>query len=252
MRLLLDESIPCLDLIASDEASLLAVERGEAPMTWRVAVPADEALVLGTAGRFAVEIDLDRARELGVEVLRRPSGGGAVWLWPGCLTWSCAVRYEDAPEAGSIRGAYAFALGRVSAALASLDIPARVEENDLAARGRRLGGSAQRRLRRACLVHGTVIVELDAGRLARMGELLAEPAAAGVKAPAYRAGRSHAAFLTGAREAGCPLSPRELAARLGRALVPGAGPGEPSGAEREEAGRLARERFGAASWRLRR
>lgn len=44
------------------------------------------AVALGSTQRPEV-IDRDRAEAAGVEVVRRRSGGGAVWLAPGAVTW---------------------------------------------------------------------------------------------------------------------------------------------------------------------
>ena len=56
------------------------------------------AIVLGSAQ--AIEhIDLDACRRLGVDVVRRRSGGGAVLLAPGSCTWVDVVVPRDDPRA---------------------------------------------------------------------------------------------------------------------------------------------------------
>jgi len=45
------------------------------------------ALVLGSA-QADVGVDPDRAAAAGIDVVRRRSGGGAVWLAPGSLVWA--------------------------------------------------------------------------------------------------------------------------------------------------------------------
>jgi lipoate-protein ligase A len=75
-------------------------------------------------------------------------------------------------------------------------------ETDLAFRGRKVSGNAQRRGRRALIHHGTLLFEFDA-RLAT--RYLKEPA----RQPAYRVGRRHAAFL-----GNLPLSVETIRARL--------------------------------------
>lgn len=52
----------------------------------RVASVAGPALVLGSA-QVANNLDLALAADLGVEVARRRSGGGAVLVWPGHQVW---------------------------------------------------------------------------------------------------------------------------------------------------------------------
>jgi len=52
----------------------------------RVASAAGPALVLGSA-QVVAGLDHDLAESLGVEVVRRRSGGGAVLVWPGHQVW---------------------------------------------------------------------------------------------------------------------------------------------------------------------
>lgn len=52
----------------------------------RVATVTGPAVVLGSA-QVAARLDPKRAEALGVEVVRRRSGGGAVVLWPGHQVW---------------------------------------------------------------------------------------------------------------------------------------------------------------------
>ena len=52
----------------------------------RVATTDGPALVLGSS-QIAGRLDLDEAAARGIEVARRRSGGGAVFLWPGHQVW---------------------------------------------------------------------------------------------------------------------------------------------------------------------
>ena len=52
-------------------------------------------VVLGSTQAFDV-VDADRAAQAGVAVVRRRSGGGAVWLAPGVVTWVDLLLPADA------------------------------------------------------------------------------------------------------------------------------------------------------------
>lgn len=55
-----------------------------------------EAIVLGSSQSTEL-IDLELAKELGIEVARRKGGGGAVWLHPGSQLWLELTIAQDDP-----------------------------------------------------------------------------------------------------------------------------------------------------------
>lgn len=55
------------------------------------------ALVLGSTQSDAV-VDHNRCGELGIDIVRRRSGGGAVMLWPGEVLWLDVVITRDDPR----------------------------------------------------------------------------------------------------------------------------------------------------------
>ena len=89
-----------------------------------------------------------------------------------------------------MRGAHRFVLGKIADGVASLtgETVTLEGDSDLAIAGRKISGNAQRRRGRAVLVHGTILLGLD---VSIVEEVLALPG----RRPAYRAGRSHSAFL---------------------------------------------------------
>lgn len=58
--------------------------------------PSAPALVLGS-GQSALDIDVDAARSAGVEVVRRRSGGGLVWVHPEDTLWLDVTIGRDDP-----------------------------------------------------------------------------------------------------------------------------------------------------------
>lgn len=193
--------ICCLDLtlptpaenLACDEA-LLEERVGQGPggegvlRFWESAVP---FVVLGFANRLAEEVVEERCEAAGVPVLRRCSGGGTVLQGPGCLSYSLVLPIDESGPLATITGANRFIMDRQARALsAGLGESVTVEgHTDLALRGRKFSGNAQRRRRDWLLFHGTFLLGLDSALMAAC--LRAPP-----RQPEYRAGRSHEEFVT--------------------------------------------------------
>lgn len=55
------------------------------------------AVALGSTQRTEI-VDAERAKDLGVEIVKRRSGGGAVWLDPDTVTWVDVVLPADDPH----------------------------------------------------------------------------------------------------------------------------------------------------------
>jgi lipoate-protein ligase A len=222
--------------LALDEALLLRAEAGEGGEVLRVWEQRLPAVVLGSGCRLAEDVDEAACRADGAPILRRSSGGGTVLLGPGCLLYTLILDTEGAPEMAAIRSSYAYILGRLAAALPVADAaPAGI--SDLAAAGRKFSGNAQQRKRRFLLHHGTLLYAFD---LARVGRYLRPPP----RAPEYRAGRDHAAFLRN-----LDVSPEELRRRLRAAF--GATEAEPEW-PRERVRGLVAEKYSLAEWTRRR
>lgn len=161
---------------------------------WR---PEGVYAALGLAQDPARELALDPDGRLGIPVVRRQSGGGAVLLYPGVLCWE-ALTPMDAIDAAlgenaGIRGAYDFLSRPVTEGLGRLGVAAfRAGISDLSTtcpdgQIRKIAGTAQSRKRDTVLVHGALLVGAD---VAEMGKYLSFPSAQ----PDYRRDRSHRDF----------------------------------------------------------
>lgn len=162
-------------------------------------------VVLGRSGRAEEQVNLPAAQQLGVPVLRRCSGGGAVVLAPGCLNYSLILPLDRFPELRDVRLSFRVILDAVCR---SLDIEGLAVRgaSDVALFDRKVSGNAQRRSRHALLHHGTLLYHFDAG-LAEA--LLPVPC----RQPEYRRGRGHLDFL-----GNIPLPPNELIRRITEGL----------------------------------
>ncbi|MHB8584736.1 MAG: lipoate--protein ligase family protein [Thermoplasmatota archaeon] len=132
----------------------------------------------------AEAVDGAAAREFGVNIVERPTGGGAILHNEQEVTYAvvCPTTLGSLPR--DIPGSFAFLSDGVRRGLISLGLdvevqsaPGRAAEDlcylrhqgtNLFVGGRKISGGAQRRTPKAILQHGTVIVERDEERMARL------------------------------------------------------------------------------------
>jgi lipoate-protein ligase A len=207
--------------MAADEALLDAVAAGASPPALRCYRWAPPALSLG---RFQPDddVDLDACARLGVDVVRRPTGGQGL-LHGGDLTYA-VVMPLPAGSAGGVDAVYRWIADALIAGLARVGVAAAVARHDgpagpvcfagqqgadLRVGDRKVCGSAQVRRERAVLQHGSILLtrlpfdETDV-LLARRG------------APAVTRERLRDATVT-LDELGAPSDPH----RVAQALVEG-------------------------------
>ena len=161
-RLIPEVARPPLINMALDDVLTLRVGRGERPPTLRIWGWSGRCVVLGRFQSVRNEVDEDAARAEGVELVRRISGGGAMFIEPaGAITYSIS-----APEA-LVRGmsfpeSYAFFDAWVVDALRGLGVDARYAPlNDITSAGGKIGGAAQARRGGAVLHHTTMAYEMN-------------------------------------------------------------------------------------------
>ena len=131
------------------------------------------AVVVGRSQIADAEVDADACRQLGVPVLRRFTGGGAVFHDPGNLNVTIVLRRDDPrlvdrPSLARVPGLYQLLLEPLAAAVSSLGVPARATERDVLVDGAKVSGVAALIGRRALLVHGTLLVDADLATLERV------------------------------------------------------------------------------------
>ncbi|HEX9780219.1 MAG TPA: lipoate--protein ligase family protein [bacterium] len=177
--------------LACDEALLDACDEGDPVPVLRVWEPGSPFVVLGYSRPMADEADLAACRARAIPVLRRASGGGTVLQSPGGLNYALILPFTGRGPLESVSGAMRFVLEAHRRALEPLlGSPVGLQGySDLTLGDRKFSGNAQRRRRRAVLIHGSFLLNAD---LALMTTLLPPPA----QQPAYRNRRSHHEFLT--------------------------------------------------------
>lgn len=186
---LLDLTLPtCAENLALDEALLVAAEEGTGGEALRLWEQPTCAVVVGSGGSVAIDVNASACAAAGVPVLRRASGGGTVLLGPGCLCFTLVLGYDHAPHLNDIRASNRYILARVAKALAPV-VSCGVEgTSDLAAAGVKFSGNAQQRKRTHFLHHGTLLCGFDLG-------LVSKYLNAPERQPDYRRDRPHAEFI---------------------------------------------------------
>ncbi|MFI8519617.1 biotin/lipoate A/B protein ligase family protein [Streptomyces sp. NPDC085481] len=155
--------------MALDEVLTAEVAAGRRPPTLRVWEWGSPAVVIGSFQSLRNEVDPEAARRHGIEVVRRISGGGAMFIEPGnTITYSLSV--PDALVQGlSFTDSYAYLDDWVLGALGDMGIKAWYQPlNDIATEAGKIAGAAQKRVvagEGAVLHHVTMAYDIDAGKM---------------------------------------------------------------------------------------
>ena len=151
-----------LDQVLAEE--LAAGRRGPTLRFWEWVEP---AVVIGSFQSLRNEVDPVGAAKHGVTVVRRISGGGAMFMEAGnCITFSLVVP-ASLVDGLTFEQSYAFLDDWVLGALADVGVAARYAGvNDIASPVGKLAGAAQKRLAGgAVLHHVTMAYDIDADKM---------------------------------------------------------------------------------------
>ena len=152
--------------MALDEVLTTEVSCGRRKPTLRVWEWASPAVVIGRFQSLRNEVDADAARRHGIEVVRRISGGGAMFIEPGnTITYSiCAPLSLVAGM--SFQESYQLMDSWVIDALAVLGIQASYQPlNDITSPAGKIAGAAQTRRGSAVLHHVTMAYDIDSTKM---------------------------------------------------------------------------------------
>src|SRR3954470_4842829 len=161
-RILPPTPYPPLMNMALDEVLTERVGRGERGPTLRVWGWSAPCVVLGRFQSVRNEVDEVTAARHSVQIVRRISGGGAMFIEPeGAITWSIYAP-EEMVKGLSFPESYAFFDGWVIQALRRLGLEAWYSPlNDITASGGKIGGAAQARRLGAVLHHTTMAYQMN-------------------------------------------------------------------------------------------
>jgi len=128
------------------------------------------AVVIGSFQSLKNEVDLDNAKKFGFDVVRRISGGGAMFMEAGSVITYSIYAPADLVQGMSFADSYAFLDEWVITALKSLGIEASYQPlNDITSPTGKIGGAAQKRLGNgAVLHHVTMSYDMDGEKMVQV------------------------------------------------------------------------------------
>ena len=153
--------------VALDEVIGREVGAGERPPTLRFWDWDSPLVVIGSFQSVRNEVDPEGAARHHIDVVRRVSGGGAMFMEPGnCITYSLVVPVSLV-EGLSFEQSYAFLDDWVLGALEEVGVKARyVPLNDIASDKGKIAGAAQRRFASGVVLHHvTMAYDIDATKM---------------------------------------------------------------------------------------
>src|SRR5699024_777530 len=157
--------------VALDEVLPLEVVAGRRNPHFRIWDWDSPLVVIGSYQSLRNEIDAEGAAAHGIGVVRRVTGGGAMFMEQGnCITYSLIVP-TSLVEGLTFEQSYAYLDDWVMGALAEIGVKAHyVPLNDIAYEQGKIGGAAQRRFAGGVLLHHvTMSYDIDANK---MGEVM--------------------------------------------------------------------------------
>ncbi|MFC5799168.1 lipoate--protein ligase family protein [Streptomyces formicae] len=154
--------------MALDEVLTAEVAAGRRPPTLRVWEWGAPAVVIGSFQSLRNEVDPAAAEAHGITVVRRISGGGAMFIEPGnTITYSLSVP-GSLVSGLSFTDSYAYLDDWVLGALGDMGIRAWYQPlNDIATEAGKIAGAAQKRVADggAVLHHVTMAYDIDAAKM---------------------------------------------------------------------------------------
>lgn len=159
-RLIIDGYRDAFENMALDEAMLLNGIPTLRLYKWR-----PSAISIGYFQSIEEEVNLEECKKQGVDVVRRITGGGAVYHDEnGEITYSFVCPENFLPK--NILESYKIICSSLANALKILGLKAKhAGINDVIVNGRKISGSAQTRKKGNILQHGTLLLSVDVKKM---------------------------------------------------------------------------------------
>lgn len=235
-----------------DEALLHSVAERQSMPTIRFYGWAPPAVTIGYFQGLREEIDLEACNAAGVDVVRRITGGGAVFHHHEA-TYSLVIPLSHPLARENILDSYRLLLSGFIEGFSELGIKAEFSPiNDISVDGKKISGNAQTRKMGCILQHGTILIDVEVDLMFSLLKVPKEKSQGKLLADA----KSH---VTSIRQClGKPenTSFESLFSSTIQALERGCAkaldfdfvPSEPSAKELEMASMLARDKFSSREW----
>ena len=124
------------------------------------------AVIIGYFQKAEEEVNMDYLNKIGSSLVRRATGGGAVYHDMGNLNYSIALSLERAASMNPIDYIFKVLINGAVDALKALGLPARLENiNDIVIGDRKVSGTAASTLWGSIFFHGAMLLNTDISRL---------------------------------------------------------------------------------------
>jgi len=166
-RLLRGPALDPVVQVALDQALTERLAAGRMAPTLRFWQWDKPAVVIGSFQSVRNEVDLEAAERYGIPVVRRISGGGAMFMEAGTVVMYSIYAPVDLVAGMSFADSYAYLDDFAVAGLRSLGIDAEYKPlNDITSPAGKIGGAAQKRLAGGAVLHHTALsYDIDAQRM---------------------------------------------------------------------------------------
>jgi lipoate-protein ligase A len=156
--------------MAIDEALYRLRSQGKAPNTLRLYRWNPSAVSIGYFQILEQEVSIEDCRQSGVDIIRRMTGGGAVYhSYEGEITYSIIVDQAHPKIPNDIIQSYQRLCQGLVIALQTLKLPAEFKPiNDIEVNGKKISGNAQTRRRGIVVQHGTLLLDTDIRTMFRL------------------------------------------------------------------------------------
>jgi lipoate---protein ligase len=155
--------------VALDEVLCAQVAQGHRPATLRFWRWSEQAVILGRSQSVLNEVDIQAALRLGIQIVRRMTGGGAMFLQPqGAITYSLYLP-EKLLKGIPLKQSYQVCETWIIDGLRELGVDAYYAPlNDIACSMGKIGGAAQARRQGVVLHHTTMAYDMDPGEMVQV------------------------------------------------------------------------------------
>ncbi len=149
--------------MATDEAILMHRIKNKVPNTLRFFTWKPSCLTIGYFQNLKKEVDIEKAKESGVGIVRRYTGGGAVFHDKE-LTYSLAISEKDVPQ--DVIESYKTICGAIIKGLDMVGVHSEFKPiNDIVVNNKKISGNAQTRKEGIVLQHGTILIDVDVKKM---------------------------------------------------------------------------------------
>ena len=163
-RFILDEYRPAPMNMALDEA-VMRLAREQTTPTIRFYGWKPSAISIGYFQSLEEEVDLKKCKDLGVDFVRRITGGGAVFH-DAELTYSFVCMENSNVVPKKIIDSYQKICGALVNGFGEMGLEAKfMPINDIIVNGKKISGNAQTRREGVVLQHGTILLEVDVDKM---------------------------------------------------------------------------------------